>query len=121
MEDWRLNGQEEYLTDSVLYKVTFPDFWKKAYAEKNGFYQSIVAEAHRFVETMHRGEEHLDGENVQHFWHEHCAFCWSKATTDTVCEFYCTKDMMYWVCKQCYDDFKEKFGWTEKPANELFD
>ena len=82
MDDWRLRGQEEYLKGLTFYKVRFPDFWIKAYGEKNAFYQMISTEGHRFVEQMQRGEEYLEGEKIQHFWHEHCEFCWEKATTD---------------------------------------
>ena len=38
-QDWRINGQEEYLKDAILYKVVFPAFWEKAYIEKNMFFQ----------------------------------------------------------------------------------
>ena len=59
MDDWRLRGQEEYLKGLPLYKVSFPEFWQKAYDEKNTFYQMISDEAHRFVDQMQRGEEYL--------------------------------------------------------------
>ena len=121
MDDWRLRGQEEYLKGLTFYKVRFPDFWQKAYDEKNAFYQMISTEGHRFVEQMKRGEEYLEGEKIQTFWHEHCEFCWEKATTDKECVFYCTKDMRYWVCPDCFKDFKNSFGWVEKDSTELFD
>ena len=71
-QDWRLNRQEEYLQNAVLYRVVFPIFWE-------------------------------------------------KAMTNTECEFYCTKDMYHWICKECFEDFKDKFGWTVKSADKLFD
>ena len=37
MSDWRLNGQEEYLSNKILYKITFPVFWETAYKDKNAF------------------------------------------------------------------------------------
>ncbi len=120
MDDWRLRGQEKYLKDLTLYKVKFPDFWKKAYADKNAFYQMISTEAHRFVEQTQRGKDYLEGEKIQYFWHEHCEFCWEKATTDKECVFYCTKDMRYWVCQNCFNDFKNSFGWAEKDSTKLF-
>ena len=120
MDDWRLRGQEEYLKGLPLYKVSFPEFWQKAYDENNTFYQMISDEAHRFVDQMQRGEEYLEGEKIQHFWHEHCEFCWEKATTDKECVFYCTKDMRYWVCQECFHDLKNSFGWVEKESYELF-
>ena len=54
------------------------------------------------------------------YWHEHCEFCWEKAMTNMACEFYCTKDMRYWICKECFEDFREQFGWTLGDTEELF-
>ena len=120
-QDWRLNGQEEYLKDVVLYRIVFPDFWNKAYASKNEFYQSILRYAETHVKNFPNTKEYLEGEKIQLFWHEHCDFCWEKAMTNKECEFYCTKDMRYWICKECFEDFKDKFGWIVKSADELFD
>ena len=41
MDDWRMNGQEKYLSNATLYKVQFPEFWQLAYETKNPFYQKI--------------------------------------------------------------------------------
>jgi hypothetical protein len=120
-QDWRLNGQEEYLKDAILYKVVFPAFWEKAYIEKNMFFQKIFEYAQNYVARFPDKKEYLEGEKIQLFWHEHCEFCWEKAMTDIDCEFYCTKDMRWWVCKDCFEDFKDKFGWTVKSADELLD
>ena len=61
MSDWRLNGQEKYLSDKTLYKITFPLFWETADREKNAFYQAIEQSAKRFVEETNRGQEYLEG------------------------------------------------------------
>ena len=90
-------------------------------AQGNLFYQKIESYAKKHVEATNRGHEYLEGEKIQHFWHAHCEFCWEKALTDKVCTFYCTEDLQYWICEECFRDFKEKFHWTEKPAEELFD
>lgn len=120
-EDWRLNGQEEYLRNAVLYRIVFPVFWEKAYADKNAFYEKVLDAARRYAEGSPDKKEYLEGEKIQRCWHEHCDFCWDKAMTDGECEFYCTKDMRHWVCSRCFHDFKEEFGWTVKTADELFD
>ena len=120
-QDWRLNGQEEYLKDVVLYKIVFPEFWAKAFADKNEFYQSILRYAENHVKAFPDTKAYLEGEKIQLFWHEHCDFCWEKAMTNTECEFYCTKDMRHWICKECFEDFKDKFGWIVKSADDLFD
>ena len=64
-------------------------------------------------------EEFLDGENIRHFWHEHCQFCWEKAYTDKACEFYCTEDFYYWICAECFHDFADQFHWNVKPVEDL--
>ena len=119
MDDWRLNGQEEHLSNKTLYKITFPDFWETAYKTKNAFFQAIEEYAKNFVESANRGHEFLQGDKIQHFWREHCDFCWEKALTDKDCTFYCTEDMRHWVCEECFSDFNEKFNWEEKAAEEL--
>ena len=121
MDDWRLRGQEAWLQDESFYRVDFPAFWLRAYAEKNAFYRLIADEARRFVAQMGRGQEDLEGDKVRHFWHEHCEFCWEKVTCDTDASFYCTGNLRYWICPACYRDFKERFGWAEKDASALFD
>ena len=120
MDDWRLRGQEGYLADKILYKVTFPEFWKTAYKDKNIFYQKILRYAKEHVEATNRGHESLEGEKIQGFWHEHCEFCWEKALADKSCVFYCTDDLYYWICEECFRDFREMFNWTEKSVDELF-
>ena len=94
MSDWRLNGQEDYLSNKTLYKITFPEFWEIAYKDKNAFFQKIERYAKKYVKETNRGHEYLEGEKIQHFWHEHCEFCWEKALTDKLCTFYCTEDIL---------------------------
>lgn len=47
--------------------------------------------------------------------HDHCAFCWAKFMVedhaDVLHEGYCTLDEYYWVCDECFADFRERFGW----------
>ena len=45
--------------------------------------------------------------------HDHCAFCWEKFAEYDGCqrEGYCTEDRMYWICRVCFNDFREHFGW----------
>ena len=119
MSDWRLNGQERYLANKVLYRIMFPAFWERAYKDKNIFFQKIERTAKRHVEETNRGHEYLEGEQIRHLWHEHCEFCWEKATTDKPCTFYCTEDMYYWICEACFRDFEKQFHWQERPIEEL--
>ena len=52
--------------------------------------------------------------------HEHCVFCWEKFYLDENClqAGYCTRPKnepgAYWICPECYEDFKGLFGWTKK-------
>lgn len=43
--------------------------------------------------------------------HEHCEFCMKKIgqTEDSFHEGYSTLDDFYWICLNCYEDFKESF------------
>ena len=126
MSDWRLQGQEKYLSNVTLYKVSFPEFWEKALCEKNEFYKKIEkapltyrkdADGNWVVVEV----EPMPIEEAARHWHKHCEFCWEKAMTNIEGEFYCTKDMHHWICKECFEDFKDKFGWIVKTAEELID
>ena len=50
--------------------------------------------------------------------HDHCAFCWAKfyPHKEYLQEGYCTRPQnscdAAWICPECYEDFKEMFGWT---------
>lgn len=52
--------------------------------------------------------------------HEHCIFCWAKFHPHEECltEGYCTSSNnergASWICPECYEDFKEMFGWIKK-------
>ena len=120
MSDWRLRGQEEYLSNITLYRVVFPDLWENSYRDKNVFFKKIEQDAKQYVKDSNKGHEFLKGEKIQHFWHEHCEFCCDKALTDSPSIFYCTKDLKYWICEECFNDFRARFNWQEKTSDELF-
>ena len=120
MGDWRLRGQEDYLSNAVLYEVQFPEFWQFAYETKNSFYQKIAAYANEQVGRTGKQAALPEGEKIGQFWHEHCEFCWEKAYTHKTCKFYCTEDMYYWICTACFQDFAKQFHWQVRPVEELF-
>jgi hypothetical protein len=47
--------------------------------------------------------------------HDYCEFCPAKFMNadvpDALCEGYSTADGYRWVCKTCFDDFVDLFGW----------
>jgi hypothetical protein len=47
--------------------------------------------------------------------HDHCEFCSAKFTEtnepDTLTEGYTTSDSYRWICKPCFEDFKDLFEW----------
>lgn len=113
MKDWRLFN-EDYFRNISLHKVKFPSYWKKSYDEKNKFYLMIYKEAKTFVDTLHRGEEFLEGESIRKFWHAHCDLCTLKITIDEDILCYCTDDFQTWICSSCFNDFKGYFNWSEE-------
>ncbi len=46
--------------------------------------------------------------------HDHCAFCWDKFSErkEDLTQGYCTLDKKYWICEECFNDFKEMFKFT---------
>ncbi len=81
INDWRLNGQEEKLYGKNL-----------MYCKYKNTSKEIVT-------------------------HEHCVFCWHKfmedcSNIDDCSNYgYCTLDKKYWICEDCFSDFKEIFEW----------
>jgi hypothetical protein len=49
--------------------------------------------------------------------HDHCEFCGAKFMVEdypgVLHEGYATEDRYRWVCRECYQDFKERFQWEE--------
>jgi len=47
--------------------------------------------------------------------HDHCEFCFAKFMVedypDVLHEGYSTEDEYYWICEECFQDFREYFGW----------
>ena len=79
-DDWRLQGQEEYLFRAIL---------------------SLKKYSERTTTTDH----------------DHCEFCsnkFSDTIPDALTEGYATQDDYRWICKSCFDDFKDKFEFTLK-------
>jgi hypothetical protein len=46
--------------------------------------------------------------------HDHCEFCFAKFGNfeESLHEGYCTEDRYRWICKDCFNDFKDRFNWT---------
>ena len=48
--------------------------------------------------------------------HDHCEFCWEKFANYDGCLHvgYSTPDRGYWICEDCFRDFKDRFQWRIK-------
>ena len=51
-------------------------------------------------------------------WHEHYEFCMKKITKDIDEYCYTTMDDYRWVCKECFGDFAETFGFQVEPDED---
>ena len=45
--------------------------------------------------------------------HDHCEFCGAKSSTasNDLHEGWATEDEYHWICRTCFTDFRERFGW----------
>jgi len=45
--------------------------------------------------------------------HEHCEFCSKKISEyeGDLHEGYCTINNQWWICEECFNDFKKVFNW----------
>ena len=48
--------------------------------------------------------------------HDHCEFCMAtfmvEDLPDVLHQGYATQDDYRWICRQCFEDFREMFGWS---------
>jgi hypothetical protein len=55
--------------------------------------------------------------------HDHCHFCFRRFAEprtgydDSVEYGYTTPCEYNWICKKCFDDFKDRFGWIVETLN----
>ena len=80
---------------------------------KNDWRLSRWQEEYLFGKTLIK----VDFKPFSLIWdHEHCEFCWKKfGLGQNDLHFgYCTTDLKYWICKDCFHDFKEMFQWKVK-------
>lgn len=93
LNDWRIRGQEDYLVGVPLIRKQF----------KSNLPPILMP----------------DDDPRKYHDHEHCDFCWHKfmedcrGVEDCSTDGYCTLDERIWICEKCYNDFKEKFKWTD--------
>ncbi len=50
--------------------------------------------------------------------HTHCAICWKKigCSDDSRQDGYYCKANSYWLCCECFFDFKKQYKWKEEGA-----
>lgn len=72
-------------------------------------------------------EEYLTGVTLIHIPfsgeirdHDHCEFCGAKFSEEegNLHQGYCTEDKYYWICPECFDDFKGEFNWIVRILEE---
>ena len=72
--------------------------------------QAYLAGAVLFLRRWNPSKDHPEWD------HDHCAFCWQKFMDSDDAEVqkegYGTEDERHWVCKSCFEDFRESFHWT---------
>lgn len=122
--DWSVSEQEEKIIEEQfrnieLLKIVFPEFWRYSYQNKNNFYQYVFLEAKQHVEKDICGKEWLEGDRCRKLWQRHCDFCMKSIETDSQEECYCSKDVKLWICADCYNAYKEYFGWTFKQIDDI--
>ena len=44
-------------------------------------------------------------------FHEHCEFCFEKI--ENIDLAFCTKNFYYWICPECFNDFKLRFNFED--------
>lgn len=53
---------------------------------------------------------HINYNQKENHDHDHCVFCMEKFISEKQIR-YCTEDYYYWICENCFEDFKTMFNW----------
>lgn len=59
--------------------------------------------------------------------HDHCEFCFQRFAeaqagyTDAQHCGYTTEDRFNWICKKCFEDFKDRLNWIIGPSDVVAD
>jgi|GEM_PF-2693523 len=114
-----------------LLRVVFPEFWQKSYESKNNFFRYVYDNAKRSIDMLEKypcieiekwlkeNPSWQNDDSCKDFWHDHCWLCEEAETVyaDMKGVFYCSEEEHglfghSWICFKCFDNFKERFGWT---------
>ncbi len=129
------------LHGEVFYKIVFPEFWERAYREKNAYYKRVVERVEKHATFLRAyiaperdaalsyaeknggktesGEELTEKARLELLWDEECWYFGERITLSENGVFYCNRDMDIWVCEECFDMFRAAEGWTVRPVDEL--
>ncbi len=68
-----------------------------------------ITNQHQYLDGVTLVWDHYSTDDA---WdHDHCELCWAKFPEDESAG-YRTRDSRHWICKRCFEDFKEDFSWT---------
>jgi hypothetical protein len=124
-EDWRLRGQQEYLTGAALVRHKWsPPPPGRAWRLKDG---SVMQGRSSEAEPPAGAVEEV---TPRQWDHDHCDFCWAtlmdtsgfeerwrEEHSDVLDSGYTPAPPhegfgSVWVCPACFEDFRERFGWS---------
>ena len=110
--NWKLAaGQVEFWKNKNVIKIQFPAFWETAVKSKNYFYNVVKNSALDFLDKSKKETmSSCSNEFLQEFWHEHCDFCTEKIRTAEERVVYCTADFCWWMCSDCFEEFKQSLN-----------
>jgi hypothetical protein len=82
------------------------DDWQLSFGKEPSFYSQCTWSLKKWTKTR------------SHWDHDHCEFCWQKISdmdsSDIQPEGWSDDEETYWVCKSCFEDFKEMYQWNVK-------
>ena len=82
------------------------DDWRLEFGKEPTFYSKFKWSRKKWARTRPNWD------------HDHCEFCWQKISDidgeNIQHEGWTNDEDTYWVCKSCFEDFKEMYQWDLK-------
>ena len=113
MQDWRIYN-EDFFRELEFCKIIFPDFWKTSFRNKNKFFETVHDYMIDYIKQTNNKANCMDDSKACMIWHAHCDLCTKEICPNQNTECFCTDDYFVWICKNCFNDFKDYFHWIIK-------
>ena len=106
------NYLKEIVKDKIFEKVkpcNYAKDLKRRFSKNPELWYQVISPASKVEELIKSTQN-----DYSQIWDEHCINCFKPVNKDTEENFYVSGDKFSWICQECFEKLKEKYGWDVK-------